>query len=233
MDEAPRFAEMISKIAHELRSPLTSVKGFSSTLIRRWDRFSDEQKFQFVETIHADAERMGRIVSEVLDLARMESGRLELHLQNVDLAALATQAAAHHAALPGADRVKVEIVEGLRAHADPERLSHVLGNIIENAIKFSDEGPVVVAGRSLGDTVEVTVTDRGVGIEPERLGSVFSGPGPTGQKATPSGTGLGLYLSKRLVDAHGGSMSVTSERGQGSTFVVTLPSAVAVEVPGE
>ena len=233
MDEAPRFAEMISKIAHELRSPLTSVKGFSSTLIRRWDRFSDEQKFQFVETIHADAERMGRIVSEVLDLARMESGRLELHLQNVDLAALATQAAAHHAALPGADRVKVEIDEGLMAHADPERLSHVLGNIIENAIKFSDEGSIVVAGRSLGDTVEVTVTDRGVGIEPERLGSVFSGPGPTGQKATPSGTGLGLYLSKRLVDAHGGSMSVTSERGQGSTFVVTLPSAVAVEVPGE
>ena len=233
MDDAPRFAEMISKIAHELRSPLTSVKGFSSTLIRRWDRFSDEQKFQFVETIHADAERMGRIVSEVLDLARMESGRLELHLQNVDLAALATQAAMHHAALPGADRVQVQIAEGLKAHADPERLSHVLGNIIENAIKFSDEGPIVVAGRSLGDTVEVTVSDEGVGIEPERLGSVFSGPGPTGQKATPSGTGLGLYLSKRLVDAHDGSMSVTSEPGRGSTFKVTLPAAVAVEVAGE
>ena len=233
MDEAPRFAEMISKIAHELRSPLTSVKGFSSTLIRRWDRFSDEQKFQFVETIHADAERMGRIVSEVLDLARMESGRLELHLQNVDLAALATQAAAHHAALPGADRVNVEIGDGLLAHADPERLGHVLGNIIENGIKFSDEGPIVVAGRSLGDSVEVTITDQGVGIEPERLGSVFSGPGPTGQKATPSGTGLGLYLSKRLVDAHGGSMSVTSEPGRGSTFVVTLPAGVATEGAGE
>lgn len=226
MDEAPRFAEMISKIAHELRSPLTSVKGFSSTLIRRWDRFTDEQKFQFVETIHADAERMGRIVSEVLDLARMESGRLELHLQKVDIGALAAQAASHHAALPGADRVKIEIPEGFTAHADPERLSHVLGNVIENAIKFSDEGPIVLAGRTLDDSVEITITDDGVGIEPERLGSVFSGPGPTGQKATPSGTGLGLYLSKRLVEAHGGSMSVTSEPGRGSTFVVTLPVAV-------
>jgi signal transduction histidine kinase len=223
MDEAPRFAEMISKIAHELRSPLTSVKGFSSTLIRRWDRFTDEQKFQFVETIHADAERMGRIVSEVLDLARMESGRLELHMQNVDLAALATQAAAHHKALPGSDRVQVNIAEGLLAHADPERLAHVLGNIIENAIKFSDEGPIAIEGRSLADAVEVTVTDKGVGIEPERLGSVFLGPGPTGQKATPSGTGLGLYLSKRLVEAHGGSISVSSQPGEGSTFTVTLP----------
>lgn len=228
MDDAPRFAEMISKIAHELRSPLTSVKGFSSTLVRRWDRFTDEQKLQFVETIHADAERMGRIVSEVLDLARMESGRLELHLQNVDLGPLATQALAHHAALPGSDRVRMEIAEGLQAHADPERLVHVLGNIIENAIKFSDEGPILVRGGSVEAAVEVTVADEGVGIEPERLGSVFSGPGPTGQKATPSGTGLGLYLSRRLVEAHGGSISVTSEPGRGSTFTVRLPRAEAL-----
>ena len=229
MDEAPRFAEMISKIAHELRSPLTSVKGFSSTLIRRWDRFSDEQKFQFVETIHTDAERMGRIVSEVLDLARLETGRLELHQQNVDLTALAEKAAGHHAALPGADRVEVKLPEGLMAHADPERLGHVLGNLIENAIKFSDEGAIVVAGSANGDTVEVSVTDTGVGIEADRLESVFYGPGPTGQKATPSGTGLGLYLSKRLMEAHGGSIRVESAPGQGSTFTIVLPKATPDE----
>lgn len=229
MDEAPRFAEMISKIAHELRSPLTSVKGFSSTLIRRWDRFSDEQKFQFVETIHADAERMGRIVSEVLDLARLETGRLELHQQNVDLAALATQASGHHAALPGADRVEVRLQAGLLAHADPERLTHVLGNLIENAIKFSDEGEIVVDGSASPEEVTLTIADKGVGIEAERLGSVFLGPGPTGQKATPSGTGLGLYLSKRLMEAHGGSISVESTPGEGSTFTIRLPRAVSDE----
>ena len=229
MDEGPRFAEMISKIAHELRSPLTSVKGFSSTLIRRWDRFTEEQKFQFVETIHADAERMGRIVSEVLDLARMESGRLELHQQNVDLAALTEKAAGHHAALPGSDRVKVDVPEGLRAFADPDRLEHVLGNLVENAIKFSDEGEILISGREAGDNVEISVADGGVGIEEERLGTVFMGPGPTGQKATPSGTGLGLYLSKRLIDAHGGTLSVSSTPGEGSTFTVSLPKAVADE----
>ena len=229
MDEAPRFAEMISKIAHELRSPLTSVKGFSSTLIRRWDRFSDEQKFQFVETIHSDAERMGRIVSEVLDLARLETGRLELHQQRVDVRELALKAAGHHAALPGADRVEVRLQEGLLAHADPERLGHVFGNLIENAIKFSDEGAIVVDGSAAGDTVEVTISDSGVGIEPERLESVFYGPGPTGQKATPSGTGLGLYLSKRLMEAHGGSIKVESSRGDGSKFTIVIPKSSADE----
>ncbi len=225
MDEASHFADMISKIAHELRSPLTSVKGFSATLVRRWDRFSDEQKLQFVQTIHADAERMGRIVSEVLDLARLESGDLELHQQDVDVAAVATRAARDHAALPGADRVEVRLQEGLLAHADPERLAHVLGNLIENAIKFSDEGAIVVDGAAIGDRLAVSIADRGVGIEADRLESVFYGPGPSGQKATPSGTGLGLYLSKRLVEAHGGSIEVESTRGRGSKFTILLPRA--------
>ena len=225
MDDPLRFADMISKIAHELRSPLTSVKGFSSTLIRRWDRFSDEQKLQFVETIHADAERMTRIVSEVVDLARLEAGHLELHRQDVDVAAVALKAAGHHAALPGGDRIEVRIREGLLAHADPERLGHVLGNLIENAIKFSDEGAILVEGAATGDGVEVSVADGGVGIEQDRLESVFHGPGPPGQKASPSGAGLGLYLSKRLMEAHGGSLEVESTPGRGSKFTILLPKA--------
>src|SRR5688572_15300924 len=93
--ENHRFAEMISKIAHELRSPLTSIKGFSSTLTQRWDRFTDEQRFQFVETIHADSERMGRIVSEVLDLARIESGRLQLSPRPTSVSGVAETATEH------------------------------------------------------------------------------------------------------------------------------------------
>ncbi|MGH2807422.1 MAG: sensor histidine kinase [Actinomycetota bacterium] len=225
MSEAPRFAEMISKIAHELRSPLTSVKGFSATLIKRWDKFTDEQRFQFVETIHHDADRMGRIVSEVLDLARLETGRLELHSTSIDVAAVAEAAAGHHSSLPGAERVKLDIEEGLRAWADPDRIGHVVSNMIENAVKFSDEGPILVRGRKAEDAmVEIVVTDEGVGIEPERLPDIFSGPAPAGQRATPSGTGLGLYLTRRLVEAHGGSIDVQSEVDKGSTFVVRLPA---------
>ena len=229
MDEAPRFAEMISKIAHELRSPLTSVKGFSSTLIRRWDRFTDEQRFQFVETIHADAERMSRIVSEVLDLARLETGRLELHPSVVNVGEAVQKAASHHSALPGADRVQIEVGDDVTVMADPERLGHVLGNLLENAIKFSERGPITVTASRSDGNVTIAVRDEGVGIETERLESVFSGPGPSGQRATPSGTGLGLYLSRRLIEAHNGTVEVESTKDVGSTFTVILPEGAAVE----
>ena len=217
------FAELISKIAHELRSPLTSVKGFSATLIKRWDRFTDEQRLQFVETIHADAERMGRIVSEVLDLARLEANRLELHPQDVPVHTVAHQSAEHLSGLPGGDRVSVEIEAALTAHVDPERLGHMLRNLIENAIKFSDEGSITIGARPVDGVVEVLVTDEGIGIEAERLDDLFSGPAPAGQRSGPSGTGLGLYLTRRLAEAHGGSISVSSVPGEGTTFVLRLP----------
>ena len=216
---------MISKIAHELRSPLTSVKGFSATLVKRWDKFTDEQRFQFVETIHAEADRMGRIVGEVLDLARLEANRLELRSTLVDVAEVARKSADHHQALPGAERISIEVPEGVKAWADPERLDHVVSNLIENAVKFSDEGPITVtAAPAENGMVEIVVTDRGVGIEADRIPHIWSGPAPSGQRAGPSGTGLGLYLSKRLIEAHGGSVDVHSEVDGGSTFTIRIPA---------
>src|ERR671910_5431 len=158
-DDAPRFAELISKIAHELRSPLTSVKGFSATLVKRWDRFTDEQKLQFVETIHSDAERMGRIVSEVLDLARLEANRLEIHPVDVEIAPIARQSAEHLEGLPGGERVVVLI---------------------------SDEGEIEVTAQGAGDKVEIVIEDKGIGIEADRIAGLFSGPAPHGQRSGPS-----------------------------------------------
>jgi signal transduction histidine kinase len=218
------FAELISKIAHELRSPLTSVRGFSATLVKRWDKFDDDQKLQFVETILADAERMGRIVSEVLDLARIEAGRLELSRRDAHLYSVAERALEQVAQLEGADRVKLGIPDDLTAWADPERLERVLASLIENAIKFSDEGPIVVEGAREGKDVQMKVTDAGVGIPADHLDDIFSGPAPQGGHATPSGTGLALYISRRLVEAHGGSIDVESQEGSGSTFTVRLPA---------
>lgn len=219
----PRFAELISKIAHELRSPLTSIKGFSATLVKRWDRFSDEQRFQFVETILSDAERMSRIISEVLDLARLEAGRLELMPGDANLAAATAKVIGQLRQLPGADRVSVDVDDDLNAWIDPERLERIIANLIENAIKFSEEGPIEVTGAADGDRAVLEVSDKGVGIEPERLESVFAGPGPSGQMAGPRGTGLGLYLAKRLVEAYGGALTVRSAPGEGSTFTLSVP----------
>ena len=218
-----QLAELISKIAHELRSPLTSVKGFSSMLITRWDRFTDEQRFQFVETIAADADRMGRIVSEVLDLARMEAGRLELNITEVPAGVVVDRALARTKHLPGSDRVEVSVPDDLVVRGDVERLEAIVANLLENAIKFSDEGPIEVAGSGPGATATISVRDRGVGISPDRLEHVFSGTGPPGEGAVPTGTGLGLYLTRGLVELHGGSISVASKPGEGSTFTVALP----------
>jgi signal transduction histidine kinase len=219
------FAELISKIAHELRSPLTSVKGFSATLIKRWDRFSDEQRRQFVETIHVDAERMSRIVTEVLDLARLEAGRLELNLTRVNLHAIVARATEQVARMAGSERVEVDVDEELTAWADPSRLEHIVSNLVENGIKFSDHGPVRLTAEEEDGVVTISVSDEGVGIEAERLPHVFSGPAPAGQRSAPTGTGLGLYLTKRLVEAHGGSIDVESAVDRGSTFTIRLPSA--------
>jgi signal transduction histidine kinase len=224
MEEA-RFAEMISKIAHELRSPLTSVKGFSATLLKRWERFSDEQRRQFVETIYADAERMGRIVSEVLDLARLEAGRLELRRESVDLGGVARMVVERLPESEGTRRVRVEIDDSIRAWADAERLAHVIGNLVENGIKFSDSGPVTVSAQRTDGGVEIAVADEGVGIAKELQDSIFSGPAPAGQRSGPSGSSLGLYLTRRLVEAHGGSIRVESTPEVGSTFTVTLPES--------
>ena len=218
-----RLAELISKIAHELRSPLTSVKGFSAMLITRWDRFTDEQRFQFVETIAADAERMGRIVSEVLDLARMEAGRLELNITEMPVAPLIERAMERTKQLPGADRIEVRVDDELTVRADADRLEAVVANLLENAIKFSDDGPIEVGGNGSAGRVSISVRDRGVGIEPDHLPNIFSGGAAPGARATPSGTGLGLYLSRGLVELHGGTLTVDSKPGLGSTFTVTLP----------
>lgn len=223
------FAEIISKIAHELRSPLTSVKGFSATLNSRWDRFTDEQRRELVGVIHNDAERMSRIISEVLDLARLESGRLELRRESTELLPVVEKALGDRSALEGSDRVRVEVPAGVTGWLDPARFLHVVSNLIENAIKFSEEGDVVVRAREEADEAILEVEDHGDGIEPQRIEALFQGPGPSGQRSTPSGSGLGLYLSRKLVEAHGGAIDVVSELGKGSTFRVRVARVAGSE----
>jgi signal transduction histidine kinase len=174
---------------------------------------------------------MGRIVSEVLDLARLEANRLEIHPQNVAVAEVARQSAEHLEGLAGGDRVVVAVEDTVTAYVDPERLGHMLRALIENAIKFSDDGPITVAAKRMGDEVSVTVSDAGIGIEADRLTGLFSGPAPTGQRSGPSGTGLGLYLTRRLAEAHGGHIEVASEQDNGSVFTLCLPAEGAD--PGE
>lgn len=193
-------------------------------LMKRWDRFTDEERLQFVETIHHDAERMSRIISEVLDLARLESGRLELHRAQHELAPIAHRARGNLATMPGVERIEVNVVGGVVVDADAERLESVLTNLLENALKFSDVGPISLGASAEGDMTLIRVTDLGVGVEKGRLEEIFEGPQPShAGAAMPTGGGLGLYLARGVLGAHGGSISIDSKVGEGATFILRLP----------
>ncbi len=221
--EGARVAQLISTVSHELRSPLTSVKGFSSTLLKRWDRFTDEQKLLFIETIHKDAERMARLVSDLLDLARLASDELELYPAEVDVAAVAAQAVDSLRERSGEERVALDVDAGLTACADPQRLQQVIVNVLETAARFPGLESIAVRARRVDGGVQITVTERGPGVSPERVARLFAGvvAGTDGPRS-PGGD-LGLYLARRLVEAQGGTMSLDGVRDESATFTVVLP----------
>ena len=220
-------AVLIATVAHELRSPLTSVKGFTATLLAKWERFTDDQKRLMLETVDSDANRVTRLIAELLDISRIDSGRLELRRQPVDLAAaVARHVEAHVAAGQPAERFVTDIAEKLPAlWADPDKIDQVLGNLLENAVRHG-EGTVTIEvssapGRSGEEETAVTVSDEGPGIPEESMGRVFT---RFWQGSKRGGTGLGLYIVKGIVEAHGGSIAVDRAPGAGGArFRFTLP----------
>ncbi|MBW8822400.1 MAG: PAS domain-containing protein [Streptomyces sp.] len=215
-------ADLVSTVAHELRSPLTSVKGFTATLLAKWDRFNDEQKQLMLQTVNADADRVTRLLTELLDVSRIDAGRLEIRKQVVDLGTAVRKAVdGQVAGGEPEDRFVVQVTGALpEIWADPDKVDQVIGNLVENALRHG-EGTVTVTVSPWKDGAEVTVEDQGVGIPPDTAARVFTRfwRGNKGR-----GTGLGLYIVKGLVEAHGGSVEVGSAEGGGARFRFVLPA---------
>ncbi|MEI5099607.1 ATP-binding protein [Streptomyces sp. PmtG] len=221
-------AELIATVAHELRSPLTSVKGFTATLLAKWERFTDDQKRLMLETVDADANRVTRLIAELLDISRIDSGRLELRRQPVDIgAAVGRHIQAHVAAGQDADRFLLRLQQPLPdLWADPDKIDQVLSNLLENAVRHG-EGTVTIdvapspslRVRGATDTA-VTVSDEGPGIPEESMGRVFT---RFWRGSKRGGTGLGLYIVKGIVEAHGGAITVGRAASGGAQFRFTLP----------
>lgn len=231
-------AGLISTVAHELRSPLTSVKGFTSTLLRRWERLTDAQKQLMLQTVEADADRVTRLITELLDISRMDAGRLEVRRQVVDLedavrgqvrrmVATGEPGSRFVVRVPGPGQPPLPEV-----WADPDRVEQVLSNLVGNAVRHG-AGTVTVTlrpgadpgdpARSPGGGVELLVEDEGEGIAEEHLTMVFT---KFWRGERRGGTGLGLYVVRGLVEAHGGRISIGRADGGGARFKVLLPSAV-------
>ena len=218
-------ADLVSTVAHELRSPLTSVKGFTATLLAKWDRFNDEQKQLMLQTVNSDADRVTRLLTELLDVSRIDAGRLEMRKQVVDLGAAVRKAIAGRVAGGEAeDRFVVRLDGELpEMWADPDKIDQVVGNLVENALRHG-AGTITVTVAPFESGAEVCVEDEGEGIPPETAARVFTRfwRGNRGR-----GTGLGLYIVKGLVEAHGGSVEVGRAESGGARFRFVLPAGTA------
>ena len=235
-------AELVSTVAHELRSPLTSVKGFTATLLNKWGRFTDDQKRVMLETVNADADRVTRLITELLDVSRIESGRMEVHRELVDLPDRARKIIAGRVAAGEPEgRFRLEARSGLpETWLDADKIDQILGNLVENAVRHgAGIVTIVVEPAHLDseegelDAVAVAVRDQGEGISPDVAPRVFRqfwrgkprGGSRRGQHG--GGTGLGLYIVKGLVEAHGGTIGVRRAPGGGAEFRFIVPAGTA------
>lgn len=224
---------VVSTVAHELRSPLTSIRGYSSLLRNRWDRIDDADKRMMLDQIGHDAERVTRLINELLDIGRLATGQLSLARAEVDVVEVARTVLASVGA--GAPDLDGEVVGAptVRALADADKVEQVLTNLVENAVKYGDPSglriEVDVVDVAEGDAdgaraVAVTVRDRGPGVAPEDRDRIFD-RGYQRERDRPTGTGLGLWISRGLVEAHGGRLTVDSPAEGGAAFTFTLPVA--------
>jgi signal transduction histidine kinase len=213
-------SDLVATVAHELRSPLTGVKGFVQALLNRWDRLSDDQKKLMLTTVHADSDRLSRLITELLDVARLDTGRLSMHQRPCDVAQLthrvidSVRAGAPHRI----EYVAPEDLPGI--WADPDKFTQVMTNVLENAIRHGSD-PVTVTASLEGDRIAVQVDDSGDGIAPEARQRAFTKFWTTGQRG---GSGLGLYLVNGLVRAHGGTVTIGDAPGGGARIVLTWPA---------
>lgn len=219
-------ADVVATVAHEIRSPLTSVKGFTRTLLSRWDRFSDEQKHTMLTTIEADADRVTRLLTDLLDVARIDAGRVKLRRVELDVVEL-VGSVIEKGRIRAPDRTFEVAVDGEvpRILGDADKLEQVLTNLVDNALEHAPRSPIRCQVAPEGDGVRITVTDEGPGVDPgiaPRLFTKFA----RGRSDHGAGTGLGLYLTKGLVEAHGGTIAFDPEVEHGASVSVWLPAGL-------
>jgi signal transduction histidine kinase len=220
-----RLQEFVSIVAHELRGPLTTLLGYSQLLARRHENSNPEMDTKAISSIESEAHRMDRLTTDLLDAARIGAGRLNIEREKTDVAVLARQVAEEHQANTTKHTITVDGPASLGGCWDSDRIMQVLTNLVTNAIKYSPDGGEITILLTEGRAdATVTVTDTGIGLSAEDLPLLFEPFSRLYRQQAVKGTGLGLYISKGIIEAHGGEIwAESSGRGKGASFVFTLP----------
>ena len=219
----------LANMSHELRTPLNAVIGFSEMLAARYFGSLTDKQAEYVGDIHASGKHLLSLINDILDLSKIEAGRMELETAEFDLRAALDNALTlvRERAQRGGIAVTLETDPALGAfRGDERKLKQVVLNLLSNAVKFTPRGGAVsVVGRRVNGAAEIAVSDTGVGIAPQDQEAIFEAFRQVGTDVTRKreGTGLGLALARRFVELHGGTIRVASEPGKGSTFTITLP----------
>ncbi len=219
--------EFVGKISHEMRTPLTAIRGAVTLLLNQALGALNAEQRDFLDTVSQDIDRLARLINNILDLSKLEAGKMDLRRQRIGLAELVDQVCRSSQVILGRRRVVRSLEPVPPVYADRSLMVQVLVNLLGNAIKFTaPDGTIGWSLRVDGDRVLLGVRDDGPGIAPEVRGRLFQKfvqiqPQTPGR---PSGTGLGLAICREIVELHGGTITVASEPGRGSTFTVTLPA---------
>ncbi|MDP2846369.1 MAG: HAMP domain-containing sensor histidine kinase [Candidatus Methanoperedens sp.] len=229
----------LSNLSHELRTPLNSIIGFSELLKRKVSGELNEKQKRYVDNILTSSNFLLNLINDILDLSKVEAGKIELVFEkipvpeaiNESIILIEEKAAKHNIIIKKEFDSELDFIE-----ADRQRFMQILFNLLSNAVKFSkpEGGVVTIATKKSEDTAEISVSDTGIGIKPKNMGKLFQkfeqlDPGITRKYG---GTGLGLVITKQLVELHGGRIWAKSRYGEGSTFTFSLPLKVKRETTG-
>lgn len=223
--------ELVSTVSHELRTPLANLRGYAELMLTR--TFTPEKKHEFIAIIHSEAIRLTNLINDFLDVQRLESGKSHYEFAGLELLPFLHESVAVFQGMEGRHTFRIDAPAALFIRADKGRLQQVLANLLSNAVKFSPAGGEIAVGAARRDAEAVVwVKDHGLGMPAEALPQLFHKFFRVDNGATREigGTGLGLALSKGIIEAHKGDIWVESAPGQGSTFFFTLPVDVSVFV---
>jgi signal transduction histidine kinase len=217
--------DFITTISHELRTPIGFIKGYATTLLREDTKWDDNSRHEFLTIIDEEADRLHKLIEDLLDSSRLKAGTMFMQLQPVRIDMMLREIVVRSTTRYSSLSVQLHADHNVVVMADPTRITQVFDNLLSNAVKYAQGSEVVISLKNSDSNCLISVEDHGPGISQEHLGHLFERFYRVPEtRIANHGTGLGLYICKEIIHGHGGEISVSSEVSKGTTFTISLPT---------